>query len=121
MVTSVLNLLKPLTAKRLDGIEELAARLAAGTVVPAEEVAAILEKSRCNPADLQRAVDRHARVAELGGEGLGLLAAVGPHADVKQQKGRNRFAGPDMLDRRRPSLGVDVSAEHPHVHLPHGG
>jgi len=65
MVTSVLNLLKPLTAKRLDVIEELAARLAAGTVVPAEEVAAILEKSRCNPADLQRAVDRHARVAEI--------------------------------------------------------
>jgi hypothetical protein len=65
MIANVMDVLKPLTARRLDGIEELAARLAAGATPPAEEVAAILERSRCTPDDLQRAVTRHARVAEI--------------------------------------------------------
>jgi hypothetical protein len=65
MVADVLGVLRPLATKRLDGLEDVAARMAAGATVPPDEVLAVLDRCRCGADDLQAAVDRHARVAEI--------------------------------------------------------
>jgi hypothetical protein len=65
MVASVTDLLWPVRRPKPEGIEEIAARIAAGNPPPAGEIMAVLDRTRCSDADLQAAVDRHRRTAEL--------------------------------------------------------
>ena len=65
MVLSVASMLKPSREVAVDHLEELAARLAAGEVVAPEEVMAILDRLRTTEEELQLAVDRQTRVADL--------------------------------------------------------
>ena len=62
---SVSQMLQPSREVAVDHLEELAARLAAGEEVAPEEVMAILDRLRKTEEELQRAVDRQTRVADL--------------------------------------------------------
>lgn len=62
---TVAELLRAVRRPKLEGIEGVASRIAAGNPPPAEEIAAVLDATRCSDDDLQAAVDRHLRVAEL--------------------------------------------------------
>lgn len=64
-MVSIAGLLKPLRERGVNGVEELAARLAAGETVPPEEVATILDRTGRSEDELQAAVDRHERVRRL--------------------------------------------------------
>jgi len=64
-VISIAQMLKPSRAVAVDHLEELAARLAGGEAVAPEEVTAILDRLHATEEELQRAVDRQARVAGL--------------------------------------------------------
>jgi hypothetical protein len=61
----VADLLRPVRRPRPEGIEELAAAIAAGRPPSAVEIDAVLTAARCSEEDLQKAVDRHLRVIEL--------------------------------------------------------
>jgi hypothetical protein len=65
MMVAIAELLWPARRPKLEGIEDIAARIAAGNPPPAAEIVAVLDSARCSDADLQKAVDRHHRVAEL--------------------------------------------------------
>jgi hypothetical protein len=64
-MVDIAGLLRPIKKSNVDGIEELAARLAAGVEVPPEEVEVVLDRTNCDIDDLQAAVDRHERVLGL--------------------------------------------------------
>ena len=64
-MVSITAMLKSSRAVAVDHLEELAARLAAGEGVAPEEVTVVLDRLRATEEDLQRAVDRQIRVAEL--------------------------------------------------------
>jgi hypothetical protein len=64
-MVSIASMLKPSKESAVDHLEELAARLAAGEDVAPEEVTVILDRLRKNEEELQLAVDRHTRVADL--------------------------------------------------------
>lgn len=96
---SVSELLRPVRRPKLSGIEEAASRIAAGNPPPAEEVAATLDAARCSESDLQRAVDRHGRVAELRRQ-IADGAAV-----------RKRFAALDAEMRAADQRLTEVLAE----------
>jgi hypothetical protein len=61
----IAGLLRPVTKSNVSGIEELAARLAAGADVPPEEVMVVLDRTHCDIDALQAAVDRHERVLAM--------------------------------------------------------
>jgi hypothetical protein len=61
----VADLLRPVRRPRPEGIEELAAAIAAGRPPSAVEIDAVLTAARCSDEDLQAAVDRHGRVIDL--------------------------------------------------------
>ena len=65
MAVSVSTLLAPILKKKLEGIEDIAQRIAAGKAPPPEEIVAVLDRTRCDESDLQEAVDRHERRASL--------------------------------------------------------
>lgn len=58
-------MLRPVRAKRMNQLEELAERLADGEILPAEVIDAKLVEAGKQPADLQAMVDRKARVEAL--------------------------------------------------------
>jgi len=62
---TVMDLVWPIRRPKPEGLETVANRIAAGDPPPPEESVAVLDANRCEPADLQRAVDRHVRVLEL--------------------------------------------------------
>jgi hypothetical protein len=64
-MVNIVDLMKKVRSPLVDGLEDIAARLATGSEVPPEEIAAVLQRTRCQEPELQRAVDRHARVLEL--------------------------------------------------------
>jgi hypothetical protein len=61
----VLEMLRPVRAKRVDQLEELAGKILAGEKIPAEIIDAKLVEARKEPADLQRIIDRKTRAASL--------------------------------------------------------
>lgn len=65
MAVSVSSLLAPVLKKKVEGIEDIAHRIANGKAPPPEEIVAVLERTRCDESDLQQAVDRHDRRASL--------------------------------------------------------
>jgi len=65
MAVSVSTLLAPILKKKFEGIEDIAQRIAAGKAPPPEEIVTVLERTRCDEADLQEAVDRHERRVSL--------------------------------------------------------
>lgn len=64
-MVSVAELVWPIRRPRPEGIEDIAAMIAAGKAPSAAEIVAVLDAARCSEADLQKAVDRHRRVTEL--------------------------------------------------------
>lgn len=65
MSVDVLEMLRPVRAKRVDQLEELAGKILAGEKIPAEIIDAKLVEARKEPADLQRIIDRKTRAASL--------------------------------------------------------
>lgn len=64
-MVSVSELLWPARRPKLEGIEDIAARIAAGDPPAASEIVAVLDAARCSDEHLAKAVERHRRVAEL--------------------------------------------------------
>lgn len=64
-MVSISSMLWPVRRPRPEGLEELAAGIAAGKSPPATEIDTVLTATRCTAEDLQKAVDRHLRVIEL--------------------------------------------------------
>ena len=64
-MVSVAELIWPVRKPLHDGIDDVAANIAAGNPPPATEIVAVLDRCRCSESDLQAAVDRHVRVNEL--------------------------------------------------------
>lgn len=64
-MVSVSEMLWPARRPKLEGIEGVAAAIAADKPPSPVEIIAVLDAARCSDADLDRAVARHRRVAEL--------------------------------------------------------
>ena len=65
MSVDVVEMLRPVRAKRVDQLEELAGKILAGEKIPAEIIDAKLVEAHKDPADLQRIIDRKTRAASL--------------------------------------------------------
>jgi len=105
---SVSAMLMPSRAVAVDHLEELAARLAGGEKVPPEEVMVILDRLHATEDELQRAVDRQARVIELRREAAGgekvekrIAAIEAEWADAEAEVAKARAAYSAALRKHR--------------------